>query len=356
MAVCLAMPADASNPASALRKRLLKLEKRGIMIGHQDDPFYGTTWKWDRGRSDVKEVCGDWPAVMGFELGNLELDSARNLDGVPFDRMREEIRNQYERGGICTISWHPTNPTTGKNAWDPSGRPVEKILRPMTAENEIFDLWLNRVAKFLLSLKTGDGKPIPVIFRPWHEMSGGWFWWGKDFCTPQQYIALWKLTAERFKECGVTNALFAYSPDRTESAEAYMERYPGDEMVDIFGLDCYCFGNNEPATFENYVENVKRQLTYICRLAKEHGKVAAFTETGYEGLPYERWWTEALAPAIADLPVAYVLTWRNAHDKVGHFYAPYPGHSSVDDFTAFYNLPRTLFVHDVNGLYLQNSK
>lgn len=53
------------------------------MMGHQDDPFYGTTWKWEYGRSDVKEVCGDYPAIMGFELGRLELDSTRNLDGVP---------------------------------------------------------------------------------------------------------------------------------------------------------------------------------------------------------------------------------------------------------------------------------
>ena len=204
MAACLVLPATASTPASALHKRLLKLQKRGIMIGHQDDPFYGTTWKWDRGRSDVKEVCGDWPAVMGFELGNLELDSARNLDGVPFDRMREEIRNQYERGGISTISWHPTNPTTGKNAWDPSGRPVGKILTPMTTETETFDLWLNRVARFILSLKTSDGKPIPVIFRPWHEMSGGWFWWGKDSCTPEEYQKLYRRTIDHLRKSGIT--------------------------------------------------------------------------------------------------------------------------------------------------------
>ena len=84
-------------------------QQKGIMLGHQDSPVYGTTWKWDEGKSDVLLVAGDYPAVMGFDLGKLELDSKENLDGVPFDRMRKEILAQYERGGIVTLSWHPWN-------------------------------------------------------------------------------------------------------------------------------------------------------------------------------------------------------------------------------------------------------
>ena len=52
-----------------LIERLSSLQQRGYMIGHQDDPFYGLTWEWEKGRSDVKETCGDYPAVMGFDLG-----------------------------------------------------------------------------------------------------------------------------------------------------------------------------------------------------------------------------------------------------------------------------------------------
>ena len=76
-------------------KRLRLLQDKGIMLGHQDAPFYGTSWCWDYNRSDVKEVCGDYPAVMGFDLGQLELDSVCNLDGVHFERMREEIAFQH---------------------------------------------------------------------------------------------------------------------------------------------------------------------------------------------------------------------------------------------------------------------
>ena len=55
--------------AQLLEERLDSIQKRGYMAGHQDDPFYGLTWEYQTDSSDVKNVCGDWPAVMGFELG-----------------------------------------------------------------------------------------------------------------------------------------------------------------------------------------------------------------------------------------------------------------------------------------------
>ena len=168
---------NATTPAQKLIKRLQKLQLKGIMIGHQDDPVYGHSWKWERGRSDIKEVCGDYPAVMGFDLGKKELGWDKNLDAVPFDRMREEIIAQYERGGIVTLSWHPDNPVTLKTAWDFSGDAVKAVL-PGGEQNKRFNCWLYNIASFIKSLKTANGKSVPVIFRPWHEMGGGWFWWG----------------------------------------------------------------------------------------------------------------------------------------------------------------------------------
>ena len=96
----LAMGVNANTPAYKLIKRLRTLEKVGIMIGHQDDPVYGRNWKWDVGKSDVLSVTGDYPAVMGFDLGEIELGHKKNLDGVPFDRIRNEIIAQYKRNGI----------------------------------------------------------------------------------------------------------------------------------------------------------------------------------------------------------------------------------------------------------------
>ena len=67
------------TPAQSLIERLERLQKVGVMFGHQDTYFYGTTWKWEYGRSDVHDVCGDYPAVLGCELGGLELGNDKAL-------------------------------------------------------------------------------------------------------------------------------------------------------------------------------------------------------------------------------------------------------------------------------------
>ena len=58
--------------AQQLLERIETLRQKGIMYGHQDDPMYGLTWEYDKDSSDVKNVCGDYPAIMGFDLGGIE--------------------------------------------------------------------------------------------------------------------------------------------------------------------------------------------------------------------------------------------------------------------------------------------
>jgi mannan endo-1,4-beta-mannosidase len=91
----------------------------------------------------------------------------------------------------------------------------------------------------------------------------------------------------------------------------------------------------------------------VCAVAKQHGKAAALTETGYECLKTPDWWTHTLAPVLARHPVCYVLVWRNAYNRPSHFFAPYPGQQSASDFIQFYNDPRSLFLRDVNALYAE---
>ena len=59
------------------------------------------------------------------------------------------------------------------------------------------------------------------------------------------------------------------------------------------------------------------------------------------------WWTGTLWPAVKDHKISYLLVWRNAHNKPGHFYAPYPGHLSEKDFIDFYNLPGHSFQNEL---------
>ena len=66
--------------AQQLLERLDTLRQKGIMYGHQDDPMYGLTWEYQKDSSDVKNVCGDYPAIMGFDLGGIEMGDQKNLD------------------------------------------------------------------------------------------------------------------------------------------------------------------------------------------------------------------------------------------------------------------------------------
>ena len=69
--------------ATQLLERLDTLRSHGIMYGHQDDPMYGLTWEYDRDSSDVKNVCGDWPAIMGFDLGGSRWATRRTSTACP---------------------------------------------------------------------------------------------------------------------------------------------------------------------------------------------------------------------------------------------------------------------------------
>ena len=101
-----------------LLKNLMTIPQKGFMFGHHDDPLYGVGWSGDSDRSDVKSVVGDYPAVMSFDLGRIELTQADNLDKTNFAKIRQEIINQYNRGGMISISWHINNPLTDGDAWD----------------------------------------------------------------------------------------------------------------------------------------------------------------------------------------------------------------------------------------------
>lgn len=328
----------------ALLEGLRAVPEQGIMYGHHDDTVYGVEWFADEGRSDVREVCGDYPAVISFDLGLIELGSDTTLDRVSFDKLRAEAVGHYERGGLVSMSWHLRNPKTGGDSWDTSDSAVVTSILPGGDSHLKFAGWLGRLADFFNSLQTADGVKVPVLFRPWHEHTGSWFWWGAKLCTPDEYKALWRMTVDTLQAKGVDNLLYAYSTGTEPGDTAqYLERYPGDDIIDVVGFDTYQFGE-DPA---DYLETVERLSTIIESVGQAHGKVTAVTETGYESLPDPQWWTGTLLPALKKHHPAYALTWRNASDKPGHFYGPYPGQASAEDFVKFYNDTTTLFLSDI---------
>jgi hypothetical protein len=346
---------ETRNLADNLKKFLAK----GVMLGHQDDLAYGVGWKYETGRSDVKDVTGQYPAVYGWELGRLEMDATENLDGVPFGKMKQFIKEGYERGGVITISWHLNNPLTGKSAWDPSPETVESVL-PGGEKNELYKSWLDKVAAFMLDLKGNNGEFIPVIFRPFHELNGSWFWWGKNHCSPEQIKQLYRFTETYLRDIkNVHNLLYAFNTDRFVSRDDYLERYPGDDYVDVIGFDIYQKG--DILANNKFITEMDKSLSILDEMAASKNKIPALTEFGFNKVPYAEWWTEVFSKALQNHRIAYALAWRNAGQKSKdeiEFYVPYKGQLSAADFRKFSKQTNIFFENNISKqkLYSSNSK
>jgi mannan endo-1,4-beta-mannosidase len=335
------------NAVNVLFEQLKSVGKNGVLFGHQDDLAYGVNWAYEEGRSDTKEAAGDYPALFGWELGGIELGHKVNLDSVPFDKMRDFVIKGYEMGGVITFSWHPYSATdTTQSSWYTDQKVVKHII-PGGSHHEKFKKHLDKVADFMASLKTSDGKQVPFIFRPWHEMDGGWFWWGSTSCSPEEFKTLFRFTIEYLKGEKGLDFLTAYSPDNGfNSEEEYLTWYPGSDIVDIIGVDNY-------GDFRKGSENVDaatKKLEIAVNYANRTGKIAAFTESGLDRMTDDQWFTQKLGPSFleSDLAsqIAYVMLWRNSDST--HFFSSYAGHSSAADFRKFTEKDKIWLLSDWN--------
>jgi len=338
------VPSDpkASTSAVKLFQKMLKLESRGMMFGHQDAFAYGTKWYNQEGRSDVKEVCGDHPAIIGWELGHLELGNAYSLDSVYFDNIRKGVQYANKIGAINTISWHQRNALTGGTAWDVSSKQTVASILPGGEKHALYLQYLDKLANFMLSLKNEKGEFIPILFRPYHEHTGSWFWWGKNLCTIDQYKALWRFTVNYLRnEKNIHHLLFSYSTDRFATKEEYLERYPGDDVIDLVGFDLYDNGPEYKSVLDNCAK-------LVCKIAAEKGKIGAVTEAGDPTGKKTEWWTKTILETLQPYNLSYVLVWRNSFTKTKDVpFGPYKGSPSEQDFVKFHNDPKTLFLNDI---------
>ncbi|HPE74466.1 MAG TPA: glycosyl hydrolase [Draconibacterium sp.] len=344
--------AKATKETVALFKNLKELSKSHTLFAHQHATEYGHGWFGDENRSDVKSVCGSHPAMIGIDFSGF---SGRRQEAI--DREKEKLRKNvvdtYNRGGVTTAAWHFNNPVSeGGFYWkDSVSLPAVKYIIPGGEAHEKYKEILQGIGDWAKSLEGSDGKLVPIIFRPFHEFDGGWFWWGAPHCTTDEFVSLWRFTVSYLRDSlEVHNFLYAFSPDnRFNTEERFLERYPGDEWVDMVGMDNY--GDMGRDRYD--LETASRKLKIVSDYAMKKGKLAAFTETGLESIPDTTWWTETLLKVMKkdNMQLCYVLVWRNDSRSPTHFYAPFPGQVSVPNFMDFYNDPYTLFEVDLKGIY-----
>ncbi len=344
----------ATEQTAALFYQLKKLSKTKILFGHQDATKRGVGWANEEGRayqpekSDVKEVTGAFPAVYGWDFNFI----AGNATGAWFNyenKVSHDLTvDAYNRGGINTYCWHYQNPVSGGSFyWDQS--PVEAVSKilPGGTHNEVYKNDLKKIAAFAKSLTAADGKLVPVIFRPFHEFDGDWFWWGQAHCTVDDYKNLYRFTVTYLRDSlEVRNFLYAWSPDKNFSTQSqYLARYPGDEYVDLVGTDNYGDVNagGNPMTASN-------KLKIVSDYAISKNKLAALTETGLQNLTQQAWYTQTLLPILQkqQVQLAYALVWANRDNA---YWTPYKGHASAVDFTSFKNNAYLVFGDKLTGMY-----
>lgn len=315
--------------------------------------------------SDCKEITGQNPAYYESDFMWHVKDSLKVAD-------LEAMRKAYQRGAVVGYCWHFRGKES--NSFYAKGRRgklsadsalVKKIVAGGTREeNPELDWFYTQLDSVVIAPIKELG--FPMTFRPWHEMNGNWFWWGSATCTPEEYVKLYRMTVDRMREQGVKNILYVWSPD----TKFTLEYYPGDDYVDILGLDVYEMGAADYKPMAMCVQEFEKLTDY----AAEHGKIAAMTETGLrmengvfrypEEIP--DYWTKNILDPILSNPklnrLVWVESWYSAdwsHQHKSQFYFPYKGiekdfdrgQEAIDDFLKFYNNPATLFEDDLPDMY-----
>jgi mannan endo-1,4-beta-mannosidase len=214
-------------------------KSEAFLFGHHNTNFQGQSFQDKTGSSMRSDVAagtnGTFPAMFGYNLDWV----ARQVPKANLTALVANAR-QAAKGGVLHMFWEAANPATGGGSNDLNGSPITAIL-PGGSANALWVVWMDRVAAFFLEIDT------PAIFRPFHENTGGWFWWGTAAATPAQYKAAWNYTVDYLQSKGVHSLLYAYAPSKPASGGnwklAFTDAYPGDERVDIECFDHY--GHND---------------------------------------------------------------------------------------------------------------
>jgi mannan endo-1,4-beta-mannosidase len=239
---------------------------------------------------DTFHKTGHWPALIGLdyaEFGTGGLDY-KNVDRIAIDYAKH--------GGLVTISAHLPNPANPRGGGiNDKGVDLETLL---TVGHPNHERWMRELDTLAAGLGVLQDANVTVLWRPFHEMNGGWFWWGDK--PPASFIRLWRHMFDHFTRVkGLHNLLWVYGPNHGNKVTTF---YPGDTYVDLIGLDAYT-DFVDPDHIKGYDE--------ITRINKPFG----FTEFGPHGAsdpPGTYDYREFLIGIRRNFPkTSFFLAWHN---------------------------------------------
>jgi mannan endo-1,4-beta-mannosidase len=353
---------NATAETVALFYNLKKLAKTKFAIGQQDafNSFYNNG---SSAESDIKKTTGFDPALLGsdfmFITDKNNNGQANNWFYQQEVIISDDVKEAYSKGMINIFSWHLREPNKEESFYasdmtDAVKTTAFKSILPGGVNHSWYKTKLDKVASVVSNLKGSNGELIPIIFRPFHEFDGSWFWWGANFCTAEEYKAAYQFTVDYLKNTkGVHNILYAFSPDNSYSTSTnYLSRYPGDAYVDVLGMDNYGDFNNQGQAGS---DRANAKLKMISDLAVTKVKIAALTETGYQVTTttpaINGWFSTYLYNAITanNIEISFVMFWNNS---TSGYWVPTPTDSNAADFKTFATKSKSVLVNTLPKMYL----
>lgn len=264
----------ASTPAAhSLYRYLCDIYGTGILAGQQESTWRGST---EYEMDIIERASGKLPAIRGLDYMDDD-----------FAGVNQRARDWYARGGIVTICWHCGSDFSGsysKSTADDLN--WERALMPGTAEYGALIAGMDKGAQGLKELQEAG---IPVLWRPFHEFDGAWFWWGKG--GADNFKQLWQIMYKRYTvDWKLDNLIWVLG----YSGEIKDGWYPGDAYVDVFGTDTYVEHTGSLAEMYRKCETVADKP--IC--LHENGAIPSpvnLKRDGAKWLWFMTWHTEYIA-------------------------------------------------------------
>jgi mannan endo-1,4-beta-mannosidase len=254
---------NATKEAKDLLKYLYELKGKSILSGQHNYPS-----DLVRSSDSIKAMTGKYPAIWGTDISDLN------------DQVVSQIIEQYKNGSIITLMYHQVKPFDNDSLGfersvkgQVTDQQWKQIITPGTKYHA---MWLEKIDKRAELLKKLQDANIPVLWRPYHEMNGMWFWYGNR-PGPEGIQKLWKMLYDRLVNYHHLNNLIwvwnANAPRDWPKDEAYSYDlfYPGAGFVDVLAADVYK---------NDYKQSHQDQL-----IALGKGKLIALGEVGVMPTP-----------------------------------------------------------------------
>ncbi|WP_260171334.1 glycoside hydrolase family 26 protein [Sphingomonas sp. BK481] len=275
---------SASPAARKLYTYLCSQYGRKTLTGQQEQ---GSAQPNPNGELDyLQSVTGKLPAILGLDY----------IDPRDNDAVNDRATAWARSGGIVTLCWHWGAPDIG-TGYENSKKDfdVAAALKPGTPQNVAMMRDMTEVARLLNVLQD---RGVAVLWRPFHEFSGDWFWWGKH--GPDAFKALWALMYDQFTRVhGLNNLIWVLGWAGQNVDPAW---YPGRATVDVAGADIYANDHGNLAPMFAQVKAIVGDTLPIC--LHENGPVPdpAFLGPNADWLWFMTWHTRWLTGADQNTP------------------------------------------------------